>query len=444
MNILIGFLLLSSGPLDVTEDALLTRRGQAAERLRSALSEPGPEQGLAGLIRETEAATRQLQSSPLAVNLAEQAEAARWRALFDTQDAKAQLTVAVRGAIDDLEFTPLLEADLPVGFPAPVPAGELQLKCYPAYRMVRADMTGPSGRGAFWKLFNHITENDIAMTAPVESTWAGQRETSMAFLYGSPELGERGPDGAVEVVDIAPAHVVSIGFRGRMTQARIDSAREQLESWIAVRPEFTSAGPLRTLGYNSPMVPDRNKYFEVQLPVHAMNAHSDSSLVIDFSNEAEARRWQPIDDVVMGGVSASRLEATASSTAVFTGRLSLENNGGFASVRSNLGGERGSEAALAEAAQLALRFRGDGKTYKLRLRTTRSFDGVNYEARFPTRAGVWEERSFAIEDFVPVWRGRVVRDAPELDPARVQSVGLMISDEQAGEFRLELASLSVH
>lgn len=159
--------------------------------------------------------------------------------------------------------------------------------------------------------------------------------------------------------------------------------------------------------------------------------------VIDFGDEAEVRRWASVDDVVMGGVSSSRLTRTDGNTCVFSGIVSLEDGGGFASVRSVT-----AAIDLAGASAVTLRFRGDGKTYKLRLRTTDAYDGVNYQVSFPTEPGVWAKRTFALADFRPVWRGHPVTGVPPLDAARVCGVGFLISDEQEGAFRLEVASLS--
>jgi NADH dehydrogenase [ubiquinone] 1 alpha subcomplex assembly factor 1 len=157
------------------------------------------------------------------------------------------------------------------------------------------------------------------------------------------------------------------------------------------------------------------------------------ALVVDFQDPAEVRAWNAIDDVVMGGGSSSALLVSPSGTALFTGNLSLENGGGFASVRSpearrSLAGRRG----------LRLSVRGDGRRYRLRLRSSSGFDGIAYQAGFETRADEWSEVQLAFEEFVPVFRGRAVSDAVPLDPGEILSLGLLISDQQAGPFRLEL------
>ena len=168
----------------------------------------------------------------------------------------------------------------------------------------------------------------------------------------------------------------------------------------------------------------------------AMSADSPTAirLVLDFRDAAVAREWTSVDDRVMGGVSASRVVATPEGLE-FSGVVSLAHNGGFASIRA-----RPREYDLAGATALLARVRGDGQTYKLALRTNETFDGVQYQARFATRAGEWIEVVMPMTDFQPTFRGRQV-EAPALDPGRIRGFGLLIADRQAGPFRLVVASI---
>lgn len=152
-------------------------------------------------------------------------------------------------------------------------------------------------------------------------------------------------------------------------------------------------------------------------------------MIIDFRHDLAP--WQSIDDGVMGGVSTSRMRLEKG-TAVFEGIVSLENNGGFASVRS-----APASHDLSAWGGLVLRVQGDGQRYKLRLRTTDAFDGVNYEAAF-IAPQQWTEVRIAFDALRPVYRGRPVADHPPFDPSRVVTFGLMISDGQEGPFRLEI------
>jgi hypothetical protein len=155
-------------------------------------------------------------------------------------------------------------------------------------------------------------------------------------------------------------------------------------------------------------------------------------ILFDFQAPTNPPDWQIVNDDVMGGGSTSQFQVLANS-AVFSGRVSRENNGGFASVRSlsvkhDLGG----------LDAFVLRVHGDGRIYKFSVRTGAGFDTPLYQCAFTTKRGEWEETRLAFKDFVPTFRGRVLTDVPPLNPAKVTSVGFLIADKQEGPFRLEI------
>jgi hypothetical protein len=161
-------------------------------------------------------------------------------------------------------------------------------------------------------------------------------------------------------------------------------------------------------------------------------------LLFSFVAASSVDAWSAIDDGVMGGLSRSRLRHDAAGHAVFEGQVSLENRGGFASVRSHPR-ELGASAATSYLLELC----GDGRRYKLNLRTDDSFDGVNYQAAFATSAGLWTTLRLPLTAFVASFRGRGVPQAPAFDAQRLRQVGLMIADRQAGPFTLQLRSIAV-
>jgi NADH dehydrogenase [ubiquinone] 1 alpha subcomplex assembly factor 1 len=156
-----------------------------------------------------------------------------------------------------------------------------------------------------------------------------------------------------------------------------------------------------------------------------------------FDTAASTDSWQAIDDVVMGGVSASRFSWRAEGWAVFSGVVSLANNGGFASVRAPVAVHDGGGAAF------LLTVRSDGQRYKFSVRTDQCYDGVAYQAVFQPPAAEWVTLRLAVADFVPSWRGRSVDNASPLDPARLQQLGLLIADRQEGVFRLEVRAIEL-
>jgi len=157
------------------------------------------------------------------------------------------------------------------------------------------------------------------------------------------------------------------------------------------------------------------------------------TILFDFSAVTNASAWQIVNDEVMGGVSTSSFGVT-NGIAAFRGEVSLENNGGFASVRSPL-----VRHELAGCEAFVIRVRGDGQRYKLTARTDRSFDSTLYQVVFATRQGEWAEHRLPMKNFIATFRGRVRADAPALDPAKIISMGFLISDKQEGPFKLEVA-----
>jgi hypothetical protein len=156
-------------------------------------------------------------------------------------------------------------------------------------------------------------------------------------------------------------------------------------------------------------------------------------LLFDFRQSSVFKQWRSINDTVMGGISASQLQSTKEGTALFTGNVSLENNGGFASLQSqpslyNLTGYTG----------ITLRVRGDGKRYKLSLKNNAYLDTTRYESAFTTTKNEWITVTIPFRDLVPTFRGTLLNNKPPLDVSSVQSFGLLISDKQEGSFRLEL------
>ena len=150
--------------------------------------------------------------------------------------------------------------------------------------------------------------------------------------------------------------------------------------------------------------------------------------LIDFSRPEVVQTFRVINDDVMGGVSTSRRRSTDDAM-VFEGEVSLERNGGFASLRGPI-------RFPVESAALLLRVRGDGQRYKLTLKLDDSTSTVQYQAAF-IAPSEWQTLRFRPTDFVASFRGRAVV-APIVRFVDVQYIGLLISDKQSGPFNIEL------
>ena len=157
-----------------------------------------------------------------------------------------------------------------------------------------------------------------------------------------------------------------------------------------------------------------------------------------FAFVGEPAEWRAVNDGVMGGISAGRFVITANGTLLFSGTLSLANNGGFASVRSN---PRALDLTTGDV--LLARVRGDGREYSLNLYTDRPRTAFSYRAAVPTIPGEWVEVRVPLDRFVATSFGRVVADLGPVDPAEVHAIGFMLADRTAGSFEMEVEWIRV-
>ena len=161
--------------------------------------------------------------------------------------------------------------------------------------------------------------------------------------------------------------------------------------------------------------------------------------LFEFTTEKSVASWHTENDVVMGGVSKSRItyaaETAPEGAASFSGEVSLENGGGFAQIlydRStfDLTGFRGVELFV----------KGDGQTYELRFET--DAQRVSYAQSFVAE-GEWSRIQLPFADFNATHHGNPVPDAPELNLGAVRTVGFLIGEQQ-GRFELLIGEVKAY
>lgn len=160
------------------------------------------------------------------------------------------------------------------------------------------------------------------------------------------------------------------------------------------------------------------------------------AMVLLISSQASA--WQVVNDSVMGGRSTSSIVAVDDYLR-FAGFLSLENNGGFASVRSAV-----TVNANTTPEGIRLQVRGDGRQYQLRVSTRQAVGRASYAADFNTQAGEWIQVDIPVEDFYLTYRGFTYSNYPEVDLSLARSMSLYITDKLTGPFQLDLKSISAY
>jgi uncharacterized surface protein with fasciclin (FAS1) repeats len=175
--------------------------------------------------------------------------------------------------------------------------------------------------------------------------------------------------------------------------------------------------------------------FLASMAMFPANARAAGKPVSEFTAEENQKLgWKVVDDGVMGGLSKGNLSFSENGILRFSGELSLENNGGFSSLRTS-----DLNLDLAGSEGLVIRVKGDGRTYQMRISTDARFRGmeVSFMAGFATKKGEWTEVRVPFASFVGSWRGTMLKDEV-FNPAKISRLGLLLGDKKAGPFSMEV------
>ena len=172
------------------------------------------------------------------------------------------------------------------------------------------------------------------------------------------------------------------------------------------------------------------------LLINPAYAASEDNMLFRFADEDHFERWQINNDTVMGGVSQSQIKQNQQQELLFTGNVSLDNNGGFASTESRFTHQ------ISTASALTIAVKGDGKVYQLRLKTPQLSYGEAYVANFTTQADTLTEHTFTATNFTVSFRGRVINNAPTLNLLEIERIGFLVAQKQQGPFAIELTSIA--
>lgn len=229
--------------------------------------------------------------------------------------------------------------------------------------------------------------------------------------------------------------------------------RSQLLPNDSPLPEADSNRIVNTTAILWKGMPDDEECLTAQIEDLKKLPSSEEYDLFDFrTSDTEALKaiWGAVDDVVMGGVSASGM-GLLPGYARFSGNVSTANSGGFASVRTrnfeppfNLQGWQGVRLVL----------RGDGQRYKVILRNSNSWDSRAYCHSVDTEPDQWIVADIPFAAFIATFRAKTQPTAPPLDPTSICSFQLMLSKFEydgdknphfrPGAFSLDVRSLGVY
>jgi hypothetical protein len=152
--------------------------------------------------------------------------------------------------------------------------------------------------------------------------------------------------------------------------------------------------------------------------------------IYDFNSQSNMEDWFVVDDVVMGGRSSGGMQLSQDGHAIFEGSVSLENNGGFSSVRYRL-----QKMDPGDQSVFKIRLKGDNKNYQFRAKSSLR-ERHSYVFEFST-TGQWEIIEIPFDAMYPSFRGWTL-DMPNYPGQDLQECAFLISNKKNESFRLEI------
>jgi len=157
--------------------------------------------------------------------------------------------------------------------------------------------------------------------------------------------------------------------------------------------------------------------------------------IFKFSENSDISQWRIVDDVVMGGRSNGHFKMNDDGHGAFYGNISLDNNGGFSSLRYSFNTIDASNYGM-----FSIKVKGDGKTYQFRVRD-KANHRYSYIFYFET-SGDWQTITIPFNKMYPSFRGYKL-DAPNYSGQQVEDIGFLIGNKKAEKFRLIIENISL-
>lgn len=157
--------------------------------------------------------------------------------------------------------------------------------------------------------------------------------------------------------------------------------------------------------------------------------------IFDFNENSSLTNWNIVDDVVMGGRSDGNFRINNDGHGEFFGKVSIENNGGFSSIRYNF-----KKIDSHNYSKFVLRLKGDGKNYQFRVKDN-TYNRYSYISEFKT-TGEWQTIEIPYNKMYASFRGYRL-DIPNFKGDQMQEIAFLISNKKQEEFRLFIDSISI-
>jgi len=163
------------------------------------------------------------------------------------------------------------------------------------------------------------------------------------------------------------------------------------------------------------------------------NTNESNALEYDFGQDKSGYNWRVINDGVMGGLSRGQAKLTENSL-FYTGDISLENNGGFSSLKAPF-----VRTDLSAFKTVVLRYRHSGHQLGLTFEWHPRFWRTYHKQILETTKGEWQTVRFDLNK-IPQFRltGPTGRVMQEKDLKRIIRIGFIASEKKSTSFEFEI------
>jgi NADH dehydrogenase [ubiquinone] 1 alpha subcomplex assembly factor 1 len=163
-----------------------------------------------------------------------------------------------------------------------------------------------------------------------------------------------------------------------------------------------------------------------------------NEILLNSSIMKDENKWRIVNDGVMGGLSSSKA-IVENNKIIFSGKVSLENNGGFASLRSPV-----KDYNFEQVSGIEIKIKGDGKRYSISMKETTYFTGLFYTSTLETKKDEWITVKISFDKFKSYYFGKEVNSGGKIPLNNIKEISLLIGDKQQGRFKAEIEYLGLY
>ena len=163
-----------------------------------------------------------------------------------------------------------------------------------------------------------------------------------------------------------------------------------------------------------------------------ISIQNDDNFMLNSALMKTENQWRIVNDGVMGGLSSSKA-VIKDDKIIFSGNVSLENNGGFASLRSPV-----KDYNFEKFSGIEIKIKGDGKRFSISMKETTYFSGYFYTSSFETKKDEWIVAQIPFNQFKLYYLGKDINSSKKIPLDNIKEISLLIGDKQEGEFKAEI------